>query len=74
MRASCFLLSNSIITNLGKTIVVREENGQDSTNSKKVLDLERIDIWVMGGLVVVQHEINYIARRSDEEELEGSEV
>ena len=53
---------------------MREEKGQDSTNSKKVLDLERIDIWVMGGLVVVQHEINYIARRSDEEELEGSEV
>lgn len=53
---------------------MREEKGQDGTDSKKVLDLERIDIGVMGGLVVVQHEIYNVARGSNEEELEGGEV
>lgn len=53
---------------------MREEKGQDSADSKEVLDLECIDIWVMGGLVVVQHEIDDVARGSNEEELEGSEV
>lgn len=74
MRAPHFCLRNSITTNLGETVVVREEKGQDSADSKEVLDLECIDIWVMGGLVVVQHEIDDVARGSNEEELEGSEV
>jgi hypothetical protein len=63
-----------MITNLGQTIVVREEKGQDRADSKEVLDLECIDVWVMSGLVVVQHEIDDVARGSNEEELEGSEV
>ena len=53
---------------------MREEKGQDGTDSKKVLDLERIDIGVMGGLVVVQHEIDNVAGGSNEEELKGGEV
>jgi len=74
VQAHWFPLSSSIITNLGETVVVREEKGQDGTDPKKVLDLECIDIGVMGRLVVVQHEIDNVARRSNEEELEGSEV
>lgn len=73
-RALEFPRSNSIIANLRETVIVREEKSQDGTDSKKVLDLERIDIGVMGGLVVVQHEIDNVARGSNEEELEGGEV
>jgi len=53
---------------------VREENGQDGADSEKVLDLECIEIWVMSWFVVIQHEVDDIARGSDEEEFECSQV
>lgn len=51
-----------------------EEQGQDGTDSKKVLDLESIEVWVMGRLVVVEHEVNDVPRGTDKEELECGEI
>lgn len=51
-----------------------EEQRQNHTDPKKVLDFERIDIGIMGRLVVVEHQINDVGRGSDEQELEGGEV
>lgn len=51
-----------------------EQQRQDHTDSKQVLDLEGIDIGIMSGFVVVQHQIDDVGRRADEEQLECGKV
>jgi hypothetical protein len=62
------------VTNLRKTIAVGEEQRQNRTDPKEVLDLECVEIGIMGRLVVVEHQINDVGGGSDEQELEGGEV
>lgn len=51
-----------------------EQQCQDHANSKQVLDLEGIDIGIMSGFVIVQHEIDDVPRRADEKQLECGKV
>lgn len=75
--AAAFLTSFGVcrgITNLRKAIIVREEDGQDCADTKKILDLEGIQVRVVRWLEIVEHEVNDITRGTDKEELESREV
>jgi hypothetical protein len=61
-------------TNLGESIVVGEQQCQDHADSKQVLDLEGINIGVMSGFVIVEHEVDDVGGRADEKELECGQV
>ena len=62
------------MANLREAIAVWEQQRQNRTNSKKILDLERVEIGIVGRLIVVEHQIYDVGRGSDEQELEGGEV
>lgn len=51
-----------------------EQQCQNHADPKQVLDLEGIDIGVMSGLVVVEHEVDDVGGRADEQQLEGGQV
>lgn len=51
-----------------------KEQGQDRTDSKKILDLECVEVGVMSRFVIVEHKVNDVSGGTDEEELERSEV
>lgn len=53
---------------------MREKDREDRADSQKVLNLEGVNVRVVGGLVIVQHEVDNVAGGADEEELEGGEV
>lgn len=53
---------------------MREKDREDRADSQKVLNLEGVNVRVVGGLVIVQHEVDNVAGGTDEEELEGGEV
>lgn len=40
---------------------MRKEQGQNRTDSKKILDLERIKIGVMSRFVIVEHEVDDVS-------------
>lgn len=61
-------------TDLRDAIIPREENCEHCADSKKILDLESIDIGIMGGFIVIEHKIDDVGRGTDEQELESSEV
>lgn len=51
-----------------------EKHREDRADSQKVLNLEGVNVGVVGGLVIVQHEVDNIGGGADEEKLEGREV
>lgn len=51
-----------------------EEQGQNRTDSKEILNLECIEVGVVSRLVIVEHEVNDVSGGADEEKLERSEV
>ena len=51
-----------------------EENRKHRADSQEVLDLESIDVGVVGWFVIVKHQIDDIGRGANEEKLEGGEV
>lgn len=53
---------------------MREKHREDRADSQKVLNLEGVNVGVVGGLVVVQHEVDDVGGGPDEEKLEGREV
>lgn len=53
---------------------MREKDREDRADSQKVLNLEGVNVRVVGGLVIVQHEVDNVTGGADEEELEGGEV
>lgn len=59
-------------TNLGRSVLLRKEHGQHSTESKKVLHFKRIRVGVVGRLVVVEHQVNRVRGGTEEENLEES--
>lgn len=61
-------------TDLGNAIVVWEKDCEHGADSQEVLNLESINVGIMRGFVVVEHEINDVGRGSNEEKFERSEV
>jgi hypothetical protein len=60
--------------NLRKGVVVREDDGEDSSSSEEVLDAESVDIRIVGRLVGVGHEVDNVTLRTKEEDLEDEVV
>jgi hypothetical protein len=54
--------------------VIGEKDGQDSCSSEEVLDSEGIDVGIVGGLVGVGHEVDDVALRAKEKDLEDEVV
>lgn len=57
-------------TCLAERILVGEEYCESSASTQEKLDLESVDVWVMGRLVVVEHQIQGVCGRADEKDLE----
>lgn len=56
---------------LGELVAVGEEDGEDGTAAEEVLDFEGVDVGVVRGLVVVEHEEDDVGLGGEEEDLEG---
>ena len=59
---------------LGDRVLVGEEDGHDGGEGEEVLHLEGVVVRVVRGLVVVEHEVDDVDGRADEEDLEGCVV
>lgn len=53
--------------NLGDAIIAWKENRKHRANSEEVLNLESIDVGVMCGFVVVEHEVDDVGRGTDKQ-------
>lgn len=62
-------LSGSVY--LGRDVFHGKQNAQYGASCDQVLHLESIEVGIMGGFVVVEHQIDDIGRCSNEDELEG---
>ena len=60
------------VTDLAHLVFVGEYDGQNGAPTQQVLDLEGVQAWVLGGLVVGDHQVDGVRGRREEEELEGS--
>lgn len=56
---------------LGELVAVGEEDGEDGAAAEEVLDFEGVNVGVVRGLVVVEHEEDDVGLRGEEEDLEG---
>lgn len=56
---------------LGELVAVGEENGEDGAAAEEVLNFEGVDVGVVRGLVVVEHEEDDVGLGGEEEDLEG---
>lgn len=59
---------------LPKGVFVREEDGEDGGATEEVLYAEGVEVGVVRGLVFCCHEVNYVPRGPDEEDLEDGVV
>jgi hypothetical protein len=59
---------------LWKRVVVWEYKSQHRARAQQVLHLERVEIWVVGGAVVVEHKVDSVGRGGEEDDLEEREV
>ena len=55
-------------------VFVGEEDGKNGAAAEKILDFEGVDIGVVGGFVVVEHEVDGVGLEAEEEELEDGVV
>ncbi len=55
-------------------VAVGEEDGEDGAAAEEVLDFEGVDVGVVGGFVVVEHEVDGVGLEAEEEELEDGVV
>ncbi len=56
---------------LGELVAVGEEDGEDGAAAEEVLDFEGVNVGVVRGLVVVEHEEDDVGLGGEEEDLEG---
>lgn len=52
-------------------VAIGKQHGEHRTPTQQVLHLERVDIGIVGGLVVIEHEIDRVRLGGEEEQLEG---
>lgn len=56
---------------LGGSVFVGEKDGKHGGSSEEVLDAEGVLVRVVGGLVVVEHQVDDVSLGGDEDDLEG---
>jgi len=56
---------------LGELVAVGEEDREDGAAAEQVLDLEGVDVGVVRGFVVVEHEEDDVGLGGEEKDLEG---
>ena len=55
-------------------VFVGEEDRENGAAAEKILDFEGVDVGVVGGFVVVEHEVDGVGLEAEEEELEDGVV
>lgn len=60
-----------VVADLSHIVLVWEQHSEHQASAQEILYFEGIDARVMGGLIIVEHEIDGIGRRSEEHQLEG---
>jgi hypothetical protein len=61
-------------TYLGERVLVREQDRQHRARANQVLHLEGVEVRVVRGLVVVEHEVDGVGRGADEDDFEDGVV
>ena len=61
-------------TDLGWPILVRKDEAKDCGRGKQIFNLESIEIGILGGLVVMKHQVYDVARGADEDQFEDGVV
>lgn len=61
-------------THLSRSIFVGQSNSQNQRSTQQVLHFERVEVRVIGGLVVVEHQIDDVGGRCNENDLEDGVV
>jgi hypothetical protein len=56
---------------LGGSVLVGENDGKHSGSAKEVFGTEGVLVRVVGGLVIVEHQVNDVGLGGDEDDLEG---
>ena len=56
---------------LGGSVLVGEYDGEDGGGSEKVFGAESVLVWVVGGLVIVEHQVNDVGLGGDEDDLKS---
>ena len=56
---------------LGGSVFVGEYDGEHGGGSEKVLGAESVLVWVVGGLVIVEHQVNDVGLGGDEDDLKS---
>jgi len=56
---------------LGGSVFVGEYDGKHGGSSEEVFGAECVLVWIVGGLVIVEHQVDDICLRGDEDDLEG---
>jgi hypothetical protein len=62
----------SVLSYLRKLVFVGEYDAQNGTSCDQVLDSEGIEVGIVGGLVVIEHQVDDVGRGSNKDELESS--
>ncbi len=55
-------------------VFVGEEDGKNGAAAEKILDFEGVDVGVVGGFIVIEHEVDGVGLEAEEEELENGVV
>jgi hypothetical protein len=61
-------------THLGQRVFVRKQYREHRACTNQILHLERVQVRIVGGLVVVEHQINGVCGSADEDDLEDGVV
>ena len=61
-------------THFCNLVFVGEEDRENGAAAEKILDFEGVDVGVVGGFVVVEHEVDGVGLEAEEEELEDGVV
>jgi len=56
---------------LGGGVLVGEHNGKHAGSAEEVFDAESVLVRVVGGLVIVEHQVDDVGLGSDEDDFEG---
>ena len=72
--AAYFFCAGGTNAHLGEAVFVREQYRQHSASADEILHLEGIEVGVVGGLVVVEHQVDGVRGSADKDDLEDGVV
>ena len=55
-------------------VFIREEDSENGATTEQVLDFESVDVGIVSGFIVVEHEVDGVGLEAEEEELEDGVV